>query len=406
MRESLTLVAAMSDECVETTLGEVADFTNGFPFKPADLHGTTLPVIRIKQLLDEQAETDFTDLEVPARNLIHNGDLIFSWSGTLASRFWNRGPAALNQHLFRVTAKRGSDLGWVHLALDHAVEDLSTKTHGTTMKHVTKKVLESHEVIRPPLPVQRRIVDLMTHLDSHLANLRAEKGAAEDAARLLVEERLSGAEDGAEWPRVDIASVCSLVTDGSHSSPKTVDDGYPYVTVRDIRDSRIHFDSAARVTTEDFNLLKRTGCAPQQGDVLFAKDGATMGKVALVPDARDFVVLSSLAILRPDTSQVLPEYLFFALGSPSFYQSALESRTGLAITRIVLKTLKSLSIPLPDLRHQLSIVDEVSALYSAIESLQREVEALATLRSTLLGQLLTGNKMIQAAYDQLLTEAA
>lgn len=161
----------MNEDWVEATLGDVANFVNGYPFKPEHLNGSQLPVIRIKQLLDGNSEVDYTDISVPEKNLIQDGDLIFSWSGTLASRFWNRGPAVLNQHLFRVTPNEGSDLGWVHLALDHAIEDLLTKTHGTTMKHITKKVLESHQVARPPLLVQRRIVDLMTHLDAHIANL-------------------------------------------------------------------------------------------------------------------------------------------------------------------------------------------------------------------------------------------
>jgi len=182
-----------NDEWEDLTLGESADFINGFAFKPTHLEGTALPVIRIRQLLDPSAEVDYTDIEVPQRNLIRDGDLIFSWSGTLASRFWRRGPAALNQHLFKVLARTGSDLGWLHLALDHSVNELMMKTHGTTMKHVTKKTLESHNVRRPPLAVQRRVVDLMANLDNHLANLRAEREAAEQTRLAMVVLLLSGA---------------------------------------------------------------------------------------------------------------------------------------------------------------------------------------------------------------------
>ena len=314
-------------------------------------------------------------------------------------------PSWVNNNAFALMPSERIDPFFLYLWLAGVLE-LPQVLAGTGQPYVKRPSLLRQRVTLPPLPVQRRIVDLMAHLDNQIANLRTERDAAEETARLFVENRLEGARGGAMWPTAEIASVCTVVTDGSHSSPKTVDDGYPYVTVRDVRDSRIHFDTAARVSSQDFLLLKKNGCAPQRGDVLFAKDGATMGKVALVPDDREFVVLSSLAILRPDTTQVLPEYLFFALGSTSFFQSALASRTGLAITRIVLKTLKSLSIPLPDIDNQLRIVGEVSALYETIGSLQKEMDALTRLRRTLLSCLLLGDREIDEAYDQLLTEAA
>src|SRR5207248_656804 len=97
--------------------------------------------------------------------------------------------------------------------------------------------------------------------------------------------------------------------------------------------------------------LVRNNCKPKRGDILFSKDG-TVGKTALIDFDDDFVVLSSLAIITPDTSKVLPEYVYTIMSSERFVTTATDNKTGVAIRRIVLRTLKTIEIPLPPLEVQ------------------------------------------------------
>ena len=161
----------MRDGWIETTLDGIAEYLNGYPFKPSDLGENGIPVIRIKQLLDPNEPVDRTETDTPEKCLLRDGDIVFSWSGTLAVRIWNRGPAKLNQHLFRVVEKKGVYKGIIPLILDHAIEELEEKSHGTTMKHITKQTLLPHKVLLPPLPEQKRIVDLISSVDSYIEAL-------------------------------------------------------------------------------------------------------------------------------------------------------------------------------------------------------------------------------------------
>ncbi len=170
------------------TLGEIADYQNGYPFKPDELGSAGLPVIRIKQLLDPAEPVDRSLVDVHRRHHISDGDLIFSWSGTLAVRFWDREPALLNQHLFRVVERSGIDRRWLRLALDGAIEGLGEKTHGTTMKHISKADLLPHPVVVPPLPEQRRIVDLIGALDDVASRLSVLADASERILRAMLHE--------------------------------------------------------------------------------------------------------------------------------------------------------------------------------------------------------------------------
>jgi type I restriction enzyme S subunit len=171
---------------------------------------------------------------------------------------------------------------------------------------------------------------------------------------------------GKKYPVKNLASVCLKITDGSHFSPDMASAGYPYITVRDINDDKIDFSNCKFVSKDDYEALKKNGCAPKYGDLLFSKDG-TVGKVAIVDTNEQFVVLSSLAIITPDETQISSDFLFYVLKSPAFLQEAIGRKTGAAIRRIILKHLKSIEFPLPPLHVQKAIVAKLDAAFASID---------------------------------------
>lgn len=323
----------MNEDWVETTLGSVAHFVNGYPFKPADLDGVGLPVIRIRQLLDPDVEPDRSDVQVPSRHHLHDGDLVFSWSGTLASRIWDRGPAVLNQHLFKVLERDGVSRGWLHLALDYAVGELSTKTHGTTMKHVTKKVLEEHPVHLPPLTVQQRIVDLMEHLDNQVRLLRAASEAAEKSHRALRAALF------ADWDARPLGEFCEI-------RARLVD------PTRDEYADLMHI-GVERIEKESGELLPLSSARSDGlvsgkylfsvGDVIFSKIRPNLRKVVLV----DFVGLCSADAYPLTPMEGLPPLLLSeALLLPQFTEAAIAKSGRTKMPKINRTELMSLEIPL------------------------------------------------------------
>lgn len=198
------------------------------------------------------------------------------------------------------------------------------------------------------------------------------------------------------WINFALGEVCSLITDGSHFSPATSEEGYPYVTVRDVREGRIDLEGALRIPKDSFEELSRNGCQPRRGDVLFSKDG-TVGRVALVVSDDPFVVLSSLAILRPDANRVIPDFLSYALQAPNFQAEATGQKTGLAIKRVVLKNLKQMTIPVPPLAVQRRIVDLIAHLDTHLTNLRAEVTAGLELERRLIEGLLADQVDVEEA---------
>ena len=171
-----------------------------------------------------------------------------------------------------------------------------------------------------------------------------------------------------------LSEVCALVTDGTHYTPKDIGNGVPFLTVKDVSERGLDFVNCSHISEHDFDLAMNGNCVPLAGDILFSKDG-TVGKVHVVETSQRFAVLSSLAILRPDTTKIDSKYLGHALKSPSILAQAIKKKTGSAIRRIVLSDLKQLQIPLPHLDEQ----RRIAAILDNAEGLRAKRRAALAL---------------------------
>ncbi|WP_337084894.1 restriction endonuclease subunit S [Elizabethkingia anophelis] len=208
---------------------------------------------------------------------------------------------------------------------------------------------------------QNRIVERIEELLSELEKANSDLKNAQIKTSLLLKKILNEglSKINSKFKNYSLNEICENITDGSHFSPKTVVEGEPYITVRDIHNDRINFENCKRISIESFQELKKNGCSPRYNDVLFSKDG-TVGKVLLNDYKQEFVVLSSLAILTPKKDIVLPKYLYYYLKSDLFLNQALTSKKGVAIKRVVLRDLKELALNIPlSIDEQLNIVDEI-----------------------------------------------
>ncbi len=88
-------------------MDKIADFLNGLALQkyPAENEYDYLPAIKIREMKNGISNSsDKVSKNLPAKYIVHDGDLLFSWSGTLEIIFWVGGDGALNQHLFKVTS--------------------------------------------------------------------------------------------------------------------------------------------------------------------------------------------------------------------------------------------------------------------------------------------------------------
>ncbi|MDQ0289490.1 restriction endonuclease subunit S [Oligosphaera ethanolica] len=134
-------------------LDQVADYMNGlacqkYPVQDGE-HG--LPVIKIRELRSGISEqTDRATASVPKKYLVEDGDILFSWSGSLLVRPWTEGPGVLNQHLFKVTSD-AFPKWFIYLWTDHHLQDFIqiAADKATTMGHIKRDHLTAAKVVVP-----------------------------------------------------------------------------------------------------------------------------------------------------------------------------------------------------------------------------------------------------------------
>lgn len=173
-----------------------------------------------------------------------------------------------------------------------------------------------------------------------------------------------------DWKTSTIGAACSLVTDGSHSSPKSVESGEYMVSVKDFAEYGFDFTSCRRISSEDYEILKRNGCVPEQDDILIGKDGARYFEdIIIYRQPERPALLSSIAILRCNKEEILPEFLYYTLRTPSFKQDVRDNYgSGSAIPRIILKDFKRMPVSYPSIELQSQIIAVLSALDQRIQT--------------------------------------
>ena len=177
-----------------------------------------------------------------------------------------------------------------------------------------------------------------------------------------------------------LGDVCSLITDGSHFSPKDIGTGYPMLSVKDMKEKDFSFDGCKHISEEDYQTLLRNGCQPKKGDVLLAKDGSYFKYAFIVEEERELAVLSSIAILRPKVDIIDPRYLREFLMADSTYKTvSLNYISGTALKRVILQGIKKINVPLPAIEDQRKIAEKFIKLDQLIALRKEQLAKLNQL---------------------------
>lgn len=171
------------------------------------------------------------------------------------------------------------------------------------------------------------------------------------------------------WITATIDDVCTVVTDGAHNSPKSVEQGHYMASVKDFTEFGFDFSNCKQIGEEDYEKLRNQGCVPEKNDILVGKDGARYFEDIIIykQDERP-ALLSSIAILRADCRMITPEFLYYTLKSPAVRKYVRDNYgSGSAIPRIVLKDFKRMPFSFPSIEEQRKITNLCSAIDAKIQ---------------------------------------
>lgn len=385
-------------------VGDLCDLVNGDPFKPSDWSKTGTRIIRIQNLND--AAKPFNHWSGPVDRLVQvkDGDVLLAWSGTPGTSFgahiWRRGDGVLNQHIFRVDLTSDEVTPeWFVLAVNFCLQALIKRAHGAVgLAHVTKGEVQALEIPLPPLAEQERIAGCVSRgVERASAARRAaldRLAAAEALPAALLREVFEGPE-ASGWETVDHA--CLTIDYGHTASAQATASGPRFLRITDIQDSRVDWATVpgCHIDADDEASL---GLA--DGDIVFARTGATTGKSFLIRNPPRAVFASYLIRLRLDPTVALPDFVYLFFQSDAYWEQLRGFARGAAQPNVNATLLGQIQLPLPDLRTQRRLAAELTKKLAAAEGViarcREELAAIEALPAALLRQAFGGSEVSDA----------
>jgi type I restriction enzyme, S subunit len=176
-------------------LDGIADFLNGLALQKYPPTGDAyLPVIKIAELRAGKAKSgDRASTNIPSQYVVEDGDVLFSWSGSLLHRVWTAGRGALNQHLFKVTSKHFPKWFYFHW-IGHHMEDFraTAASKATTMGHIQRHHLSQAMTVVPSDEVLRTTNKIVGPLFERAVSSDLESRTLAQTRDLLLPKLMSG----------------------------------------------------------------------------------------------------------------------------------------------------------------------------------------------------------------------
>ena len=337
------------------------------------------------------------------------GDILVSCAGTIGETYIlpdNIEQGIINQALMKMKITSLINTDYFLMFFDHILKEESANNgKGTAIKNIPPfDIFKNFLFPLPSYSEQKRIIESINNIFSIIDNLENNKSdlqslikntkskildlaihgklvpqdpkdePAEDLLKRIATsdnrpyKKLSGDEIPFELPETwiwqKLPDLCSIpITDGTHKTPTYSDkeNGIPFLSSKDVTSGEIDWSKIKYITKElHEELYKRL--APQKNDILLAKNGTT-GIAALVKDNTVFDIYVTLALIRPISKIIYPQYLLYIINSQFCKNQFNDHLTGIGVPNLHLVDINKTVIPLPPLSEQQRIVLKIEELF-------------------------------------------
>ena len=394
--------------------------SNGIPLiNPANINDNNIDVNGIKLVSKEKYKT-------LQPYVLHTGDIVLARRGDLskcaiveiAHDGWLAGTGAFFIHLVSIDNKFFQLLYKSKIVQNYLIAD----SVGTTMDNLNQTLLSKLPIPLPPLAEQKRIVSAIekfmplieeygkkeTELKAfneqigtltkkailqeavqgkHVPQIAAEGNAKDlleeikkEKAKLIKEGKIKKEKPLTEiteaeipfdipesWCWCRLGEIVNKLTDGTHRTPKYVEKGIPFLSVKNLSSGRMDFDNTKFITPEEHKELYAR-CNPEKGDMLLTKVGTT--GIPVINDSDiEFSLFVSVALIKFNHDFLDPKFFLYLLQSPLVQDQAKENTRGVGNKNWVMDAIANTVLVLPPLIEQKRIVDAIEKMLPLCERL-------------------------------------
>ena len=149
------------------------------------------------------------------------------------------------------------------------------------------------------------------------------------------------------FPKKRLGDVCTKITDGTHKTPNYLDDGITFISAKNIINGALDFSDIKYISDEEYEEIQKR-CQTEKLDILLSKSGS-LGTPAIVKTEDKIGLFESLAVIKYDRSQLLPEFLSEQLKSDEVQRQFRTGTKGVAVKHLHLGVIADTKIAVPPL---------------------------------------------------------
>ena len=339
-------------------LGDIATYINGYAFKPEQRGSEGLPIIRIQDLTGNAYDLGYYNGDYPKKVELNDGDVLISWSASLGVYLWNHGKALLNQHIFKVVFDKVEiDKFYFMYAVEYNLDKMSLKTHGATMKHITKKDFDNVVIPYPDLDYQKEVAYRLTSLKGIIEKYQKQLDLLDELVKARFVEMFGDPViNSCQLPVQPMTDICDIIDgDRGKNYPKSeeiLDDGYClFLNAKNVTQKGFDFENCSFITREKDDALRNGKLS--RGDVVLTTRG-TVGNLAYysknVP-YENIRINSGMVILRMNRS-ILNEIYFIELFKMKLSDIKEKIASGSAQPQLPISTMNKIILMIPPLEFQ------------------------------------------------------
>ena len=328
--------------------------------------------------------------KVNVRADVSKNDVLILWDGSKAGTVYHGFEGALGSTLKAYVPKCSGDFLYQILKKDQ--DKIYQRYRTPNIPHVIKNFTEKFIVLIPDVREQEKIAEFFNQLDSLIAlhqrkleHLKQQKNGLLQKmfpknGESVPDVRFPGFTD--PWEQRKLGEVAD-VRDGTHDSPRYINEGYPLLTSKNVGNGYINYDDVKYVSENDYVQINKRSKV-DINDILMGMIG-TIGNLALIREEPDFAI-KNVALIK-HTSNFDYQFLFQELQTSAISKELLSGMDGGTQKFVSLKKIRNLSVMLPSENEQKQIGAFFKQFDSLIALYQRKLEHLELLKKGLLQQM-------------------
>jgi type I restriction enzyme S subunit len=383
-------------------LNRVCDIKNGFAFKSVDFQDFGTPLLRISNFNNGPVFLDEKTVFVDEKNLlekkeflVEKGDILIALSGATTGKYGiylHDEPALLNQRIGLLKSGNSDSLydKYFYYCLSLLQEEIFRKAGGAAQPNISTKAIGDLKIPFPPLPVQKRIAEILDLADAYRQKTKALIDKYDELAQSIFLEMFG---DPVTNPKGwEIGSIRDVVREVKYgTSSKAAEDGeYPYLRMNNITYSgEMDYSNLKYITLPENDYLKY---GTKKGDVLFNRTNSKelVGKTGIIQTEEKFILAGYLIRLRV-SKDFSPYFLWAHLNSHWAKLTLLNMcKSIVGMANINAQEIQNMKIVLPPKEKQDKFELVITKLQSQKEIVKRELQKSDELFNSLLQKAFKG----------------